>query len=308
VKRAALYAAFLLLAAPAFGQGMDFQQLLSGKDIPFSLKLKDLNADWRRVGIRAQDGAQGGMSDMLSQLMQIGMMSEMGKGQKKDDAAAAMLGMSVLGGLFGGGGKEPVCYTKGQTVTVSGETFLVTYRYQKPEINWLQMAMESQQSGKEPDFARLTAGGRMTSDSVLTINLVNVRAIGSLSGIRVFDTEKEIAESGAGGGLLDLMALGGGKMESAPTAPVAEEKAVAESAGESLAMRIQLALITDGKLSRAGSTIVVTAQDKTLVLTGRVDNANLKARATNLTQKMVKETGGGYTVVNKLNVGTGSRK
>src|SRR5579872_5142548 len=112
MKRFSSWLLCLALAIPAAGQNIDFQQLIAGKDYPFSLKLKDLNGDWRRMSIGSTDGSKGGMSDMLSQLMQMGAMSGMGK--DKNDAASAMMGMSLLGGLFGGGGgsKEPVYYTR----------------------------------------------------------------------------------------------------------------------------------------------------------------------------------------------------
>src|SRR5262245_36109615 len=103
MKHLAIAGLFLALASPALGQNTDFQQLLSGKEFPLTLKFADLNGDWRRLSIGAVDAPKGGMGDMLSQLMQVGMMSEMGKNKGKDDPAAAMMGMSLLSGLFGGG-------------------------------------------------------------------------------------------------------------------------------------------------------------------------------------------------------------
>jgi len=210
MKRLVGVALFLTLAVPALGQSMDFQQLLSGKEFPNTLKFKDLNGDWRRLSIGTTDAAKGGTGDSLSQLMQMGMMSEKGKGKGKDDAAGAMLGMSLLGGLFGGGGSqapEPVYYTKGQTVTVGSETFLLTYRYQKPAVNLMQLAMETDKSGKDPDFSKMAAAGKLTPDSPLTLSLINIKAITTLSNIRPFDMEQEMAESAKGdGGLMDLIA------------------------------------------------------------------------------------------------------
>lgn len=202
-------ALFLALAAPALGQGTDFQQLLSGKDCPQSLKLKELNGDWRRLSIGTTDAAKGGTGDMLSQLMQVGMMSDKGKGKGKDDAASAMLGMSLLGGLFGGGSQsaEPIYYTKGQTVTVGSETFLLAYRYQKPAVNLMQLAAQADQSGKEPDRSKMADAGKLAPESPLSLSLINVRAITSLTNIRPFDMDQEIAESAqSGGGLLDMIA------------------------------------------------------------------------------------------------------
>jgi hypothetical protein len=212
----------LALSAPAFGQAVDFQQLLSGKEVPQNVKLKDLNSDWRRLTITTTDGAKGGSGDMMSQLMPMAMMSEMGKGGKGGDPMAAMLGMTMLGGMMGGGSQQPVYYTKGQTVTVASESFLVAYKYEKPQMNFMELAMQGDKAGgKEPDFAKLMSEGKMTSDSPLTLALINVKTIGTLSGIRPFDLEREIADSekAGGGGLMDLFMLG-----SRNTTQQAEEK------------------------------------------------------------------------------------
>jgi hypothetical protein len=197
----------LTLAAPALGQGMDFQQLLSGKEFPNTLKFKDLNGDWRHLSIGTTEAAKGGLGDLFGQLAQAGALS--GKSKGKDDAASAALGLSLLGGLFGGGGdsEKPVYYTKGQTVTVGSETFLLAYRYQKPALNLAQLAVESDKSGKDPDFSKLAAEGKLTPDSSLMLSLINIKSITTLNDIRPFDMDQEIAESAkGGGGLLDLIA------------------------------------------------------------------------------------------------------
>lgn len=233
--RLAGIAILLAFVAPALGQGMDFQQLLSGKEFPHNLKLKELNADWRHLSIGTTEAGKGGLSDSLGPLVQAGMMSDMGKGKGKGDAAATMLGMSMLSGLFGGGeSKQPVYYTKGQTVTVGSETFLVAYRYQKPELNLLQMAMQADKGGKEPDFSKIGAEGKLTPDSPLTIALINVKTISTLNNIRPFNLDQEIAESAQGGGLMDLIAqeaareASGTKQTPRPVSrPVAPRKPVA---------------------------------------------------------------------------------
>lgn len=209
MKHLAAVGLFLTLAVPALGQGMEFQQLLSGQDFPLNLKLKELNSDWRRLSVATLEAPKGGMGDTLSQLMQAGMMSEMGKNKGKDDAAAAMLGMSLLGGLFGGGGesKPPVYYTRGQTAAVGGETFLIAYRYQKPEMGLMQMAMQAAKQGKEPGDPEMAAAGKLSAESSLALSLINTRTITRLDDIRPFDMNQEIAESAQeGGGLMDLIA------------------------------------------------------------------------------------------------------
>ena len=49
MKRFAAVGLLLTLAAPVMGQSSDFQQLLSGKEFPLTLTLKELNGDWRRT-------------------------------------------------------------------------------------------------------------------------------------------------------------------------------------------------------------------------------------------------------------------
>jgi hypothetical protein len=208
MKRLAGAVLFLTLAAPAFGQSMDFQQLFSGKEFPHTLKLAELDGDWRRVSIGIAGAQKGGLSDMLGPLMQAGMMSDGDKGKGKNDAAAAMLGMSFFSSLFGGGEKkEPVYYTKGKTVTVGSETFLLAYCFEKPELNLMQLAADSEKNGKDPDFSKAAMDGRLTPESALTISLLNVKSITTLNSIRPFDMAQEIADSAkGGGGLMDLIA------------------------------------------------------------------------------------------------------
>ncbi len=216
MKRLIVAVAILALGPAARAQETSFSQLLSGKDVPLSLKLKELNSDWKRVSTIPIGGQQGGMSDLMNQLMQAGMMSDAGKkgGGGPSDAAGAMLGMSLLGGLFGGGAdsKTPSQYTKGQTVDLGGEKFLVAYQLKAEKPNLMQLALESEkQGGKEPDFSKLADSSKISGESAVELYLINMKSIGSLSGIRAFDLAAEIAESQKAGGLMDLMALGAAK-------------------------------------------------------------------------------------------------
>jgi len=191
------------LAIPALGQASSLQDVVAGKDAPLSLHLKDLGPDWKRMTVSIQ-GAGAGMGDLMSQIMPMAMMGGSG-GKGKDE----MMGMAVLSGMFGGGGGsgQPVYYTKGQTAAIGGETFLVAYKYEKPQVDFMQLVMESEKNGgKEPDFAKLMAGGKLTPDSPLSLSLVNVRSISSMGGIRTFDMNAEIAESAKGpGGLMEML-------------------------------------------------------------------------------------------------------
>jgi hypothetical protein len=203
LKRLALGGALIVLALPALGQATGLQDIVAGKDAPLALHLKDLNADWMRMTISTA-GSAGGMGDLMSQIMPLAMMG--GNGPKgKDD----MMGMAFLSSMFGGGGggSQPVYYTKGQTTAIGGETFLIAYKYDKPEPNFMQMVMESEKNGgKEPDFAKLSAAGKLTPDSALSLSLLNVRSINTMSGIRAFDMNQEIVDSAKGpGGMMDML-------------------------------------------------------------------------------------------------------
>lgn len=79
------------MTAPAHAQGADLKELLAGAKYPLTLKLKDLDAEWRRLSVSAQN----------------------------DTNPWAM--------LFSIGGDD-VFYTRSQTVTVGTETFIVAYR------------------------------------------------------------------------------------------------------------------------------------------------------------------------------------
>lgn len=216
MKRLALFAAMMALAAPAFGQNVEFQELISGKSAPLSLTLKDLNSDWRRMTVEVKgDGKGVGLGEILGPLMQAGMMSEMGKnkGGKPGEVAAAAIGMMLLSGLFGGGGEEPVYYTKGQTLSVAGETFLVAYRVKKSSLNLMEMfAQSAMEGGKEPDPTRMLPG-KLSAESPLVISLLNFKTIGSISDIRPFDLNKEIVESAKSGGWMELIAQEAAKQE-----------------------------------------------------------------------------------------------
>ncbi|MBM3495575.1 MAG: hypothetical protein FJX72_14825 [Armatimonadetes bacterium] len=172
---------------------------------PHSMKLKQFDANWLRVSVKSSDAGATGTGDMISKLMQIGLMADGGK--MKGEGAEAMLGLAMMGGL--GGGQAQASFTQGRTIAIGSETFLVTYAVEQKGPNLLDMMMQAEQTGKEPDMAALLGGGKWTEDTVASLALVNVRSIGTLSGVRPFDLTKEIAEGGSGApDLMQLMLLG----------------------------------------------------------------------------------------------------
>jgi prepilin-type processing-associated H-X9-DG protein len=73
----------------------NLKELLSGKQVPLALKLKDLDGSWRRTRVSSPD-------------------------------SNALLGMyaQIMGGSGGG-----VYYTKGETVVLDGLTFIIAYQH-----------------------------------------------------------------------------------------------------------------------------------------------------------------------------------
>lgn len=203
MRRSAVIASVFLfcLAAAAFGQAADFQQLISGTAVPHSLKLKDLDPTWRSITVATTDQAGSSYSDMMSKLMQIGMMRGGGGG------AESMAGMAMLGGMFGGsgGGASTLSFTKGQTVSVAGETFLVTYKLAKTGPDMMDLIMESASSGKEPDMEAMLKGSAVTGEALVGLTLVNVKSITSLGSLRPFDLPQALAEANKGNDMLKAM-------------------------------------------------------------------------------------------------------
>ena len=120
--------------------------LLDGKTTPLTLKLKDLDSTWRVFH------------------------------------ASSSSYENILASAMSGGGGAPV-FTKGDTVTVGTDVFLVTY---KPD---------------GPNLAAMFSGGGppkpkpMTGDTVLRLSLLNLHALSAMDGIKVFDLKEQVAEN-----------------------------------------------------------------------------------------------------------------
>jgi len=143
-----LVAPTLASAAPAKGrQPASFKPLLSGKVAPLSLKLKELNSTWRRFALVETGG---------------------------------MAGLFGLATTVGGG-----YYTKGDTVTVAGETFLLAYRQQGAQISLYQMVASG------PGGVQME---ELTAESPVTLSLLNLRNLAGMNDIRLFDLKQELAE------------------------------------------------------------------------------------------------------------------
>ena len=144
----------LVLAHPAPCQSTDFVAALSGDKYPLTLKLKDLDSSWRGVKL----GNSGDAGDQLQ-------------------VYAAMIT----------GSTQSLYYTKGETVILAGELYLVAYHHQI-----------------SIDYAALLRGGatapvlpKPTPDTTLSLSLLNVRLIGSLTDIQPFSLDDALNPAAA---------------------------------------------------------------------------------------------------------------
>jgi hypothetical protein len=150
--------ALVLSGAPiCFGQEVKLQALLNGKTHPLTLKLKELNAEWSRVNVSSS-------SDVQNWTQMYG----------------SMLGAS-----------RSHTYTKGETVSLGGETYLVGYRLATKPVD-ITSIMRGQ---TEPNVFE---EDKLTPDTLVHLTYLNVRNISSLSDIRPFVLDRELGQAEAG--------------------------------------------------------------------------------------------------------------
>lgn len=154
---ATLTGLLLALALAAYGQEATLTDVLTGKAAPLSIKLKELDGTWRSFRLTAQ-------ADSSSTLM---MMMAMGGGR-----GGQTLGASAY-------------YTKGQLVTLGGESFVVAYSRPAPSPLQLLAGMH----GNDGDAAKPV---QVTPDTELTLSLLNVRSMGDILNIRPFNMQEEL--------------------------------------------------------------------------------------------------------------------
>ena len=145
---------------PAHSQpGTRLSDLTSGKTHPLALQLKDLTDAWQRMAINLQ--SSGGASSLN-----------------------LMLGAPS-------GASEDVYYTKGETVTTAGQTYLVAYRAQVKRASFMDFMLAGQR-GQPPALPE-----KLTPQTTLALSLLNLRMIGALQDIRPFDLDQEVAAANA---------------------------------------------------------------------------------------------------------------
>lgn len=142
----------LVATLPARSQnsGSSLARVLSGSGAPLSIKAKDLTPAWRQFVV----------------------------GSPENLALQAMVtGASVPPSVF---------YTKGFTVSMGGETYLVTYRAQ-PKLGARTGIRPGRGAGEDPTVTPLLA-----PDATLTLSLLNLRTAGNLNDVRPFDPNTDI--------------------------------------------------------------------------------------------------------------------
>jgi hypothetical protein len=145
-----------VLALSTCALGMEnvgsLKEVFSNPAYPTTLKLSELTADWKCLNANGQSEA-GGYMQLL----------------------AGMAGGGQLAGAFG------TFYTKGDTLTLGQETYLVAYRRAQSPVNIRAMQVE----GPKPEILK--------PDSPLSLALLNLQTAGSITDIRTFKMEDEIA-------------------------------------------------------------------------------------------------------------------
>jgi hypothetical protein len=112
----------------------NLSEALAGKTVPNTIELKDLTAEWRGLSTSGQ--------------FEIGN------------------NFQTLFASFFGGALNASYYTKGQTISLAGETYMVAYSLQE-----------------QPD--------KIAANTKLGLSLLNLKTIGSLTNIRGFNLATE---------------------------------------------------------------------------------------------------------------------
>ena len=157
----------IAVATNALAQNATFPELFAGKQYPLALRLQDLDENWRRITV-----SSGG-----------------------DSLNAATLYRAML---TGSGSFSPgVYYTKGQTVLIGNETYLVAYRAQPKQVVDAQVMALAMRGNSPPETEKATA------QTPLCLALLNLRTTGSFNDIRAFNLDAELTGSEAAPGTED---------------------------------------------------------------------------------------------------------
>lgn len=157
----------LMLTPSMTSWGDDLAQLLSGRLLPLSMQLKDLSGEWLRVTIHGSASASGNVEVNVN---------------------GNTNGSTTQNNLLDVRGSGQAYVTKGQTVSASGQTYLVAYRLPSTALD-MNSLLQTMATKTPPELPILTP------ESSLRLSLLNVQAIGSIEDVRAFDMKWEIAQS-----------------------------------------------------------------------------------------------------------------
>jgi len=146
---------------PSVARVNELTEVFADPSISASLRLKDLDETWKRLQI-TQD------SSALSTSMFFG-----------------------ISGLVQSSLRTDVYYTQGKIVTIGKQKYLVVYRPESSNINFLNLFTSQSRRTQKPE-SLITA---LTPESALTLSLFNLSTLGGLKDIQPFNLQKEIEES-----------------------------------------------------------------------------------------------------------------
>ena len=144
-----------------FRSDTGFVALLQGKSHPTTLLLKDLTPEWRRCSLDQGAGSQG-MGGILQMVY-------------------AMFGM-------GNSSAGATCYSKGDTIEIGGQVFLVTYKVPSKPFDIGMFANPNAMRGAMQPTP-------LTPTTKLSLSLLNFKGSNGIFNIRAFDLQQEIKES-----------------------------------------------------------------------------------------------------------------
>lgn len=123
---------------------MTWKDAMSGKVIPLSIKARDLDASWRSFTV-----------------------------SENNDLRAMMLGAYGMA-------DANALYSRGDQISVAGETYLVAYRQKMPAMDLARMSTASNAEMMMRDMA-------LKPDSILQLSLLNVRMTSAFNQMQTFD-------------------------------------------------------------------------------------------------------------------------
>ena len=166
VSHAAIVAVLLTLIPPVSCRGADFKDLLSGKTCPLTVKLGDLDKDWRRISIRSGGSVSGNIS--------VSVSGNQASSSSQNNIAELIGKRNYL--------------TRGRILSANGQVYLVAYHLPGGGLD-LQALIQAMGT-KSPLEAAI-----LNPESILPLSLLDVKSMGSLDDIRPYDMKREIAES-----------------------------------------------------------------------------------------------------------------